>query len=239
MSRSVAGKVFCGLITICLVWCATPRAQAQPPGSVRNAMRQNSAGGQGAGGRCHGSQSWQSTLTSGGPSFANMSQLQGGGAGSTAALQGNQLNQLAQLQVKQALSSSLQQARLNALYMAAQQQRAAQYSGFNQQQLNTDRALSASLRKQRRLFFHEEEDLAPRLEVKRMEDESTTAASGKQLQMAKEMKRDADLASIKGDRARAAKLRAKVSQRLSGIVDKYQGTSAAREATSLLEGSNP
>jgi hypothetical protein len=170
-----------------------------------------------------------------------MSQLQGSasGAGSTASVQGNQVNQLAQLQMQQALSSSLQQAQLNALYMAAQQQRAAQHSGFGQQQANTNRALTASLRKQRRLFFNEEEDLAPRLEVKRMEDESTTAASGKQLQMAKEIKRDADLASIKGDRAQAAKLRAKVSQRLNEIVDKYQGTSAAREATSLLESSNP
>jgi hypothetical protein len=171
-----------------------------------------------------------------------MNQLQGGGssAGSTASLQGNQSNLLAQQQLQQALSSGLQQAQLNALYMATQQQqRATQYSGFGQQQPNTDRTLMASVRKQRRLLFNEEEDLSPKFEIKRMEDESASAASGKQLQLAKEIKRDADLASIKGDRAQAAKLRAKVSQRLSDIVDKYQGTPAAREASSLLESSNP
>lgn len=93
----------------------------------------------------------------------------------------------------------------------------------------------ANGRRQPNQWFEEPQNGLGKVEVKRMEEESDEVVSAKYLRMAKDIKTDADKAQAGGDRPRAARLRAKVEQRLADIVEKFPGTPASKEAAKLLE----
>jgi hypothetical protein len=131
------------------------------------------------------------------------------------------------------LSLALQQMQLAGQVQAAQQQRAAA-AALQQQSVNAAAAASMSRRKEKEQTDQPEE-LFAKPEFKRMAEESDEETSARQLKLAKKLKDDADWAQAEGDRVSAARMRSRVGQRLTDIVDKYPKTPAAKQAESLLE----
>ncbi len=151
--------------------------------------------------------------------------------------QSNSLNGLTQQQQLQlGLYSTIQQAQLGGLLQAQQLQNAMAVGAALRQPVAP---VSPARRKQQSLLYDDSEDKPAKFEIKHMEEESDEVVSAKQLKLAKYLKADADTAQFKDDRSEAAKLRAKVGQRLSDIIDKYPKTPAAKEAEKILQNLYP
>ena len=173
------------------------------------------------------------SLPMGGASQTGINQLLQFAAVSALQQQPTTVDALAQQQLQLALVSTAQQLQLAGQMQAAQLQQNALAAASRQQQ--GDDAAAAQRRKRQTLSVEEVEERFPKPEIKPMAQSSEEEASARQLRMAKKLKTDADLAQLGGDRAEAAKLRAKVGQRLADIVEKYPKTPAAKEADTLLE----
>ncbi len=137
-------------------------------------------------------------------------------------------------QQQMAMSMALQQAQLVGQIQAAGQQQAALAAAAAARQ-QANREAAASRRKQSRLESTEPEELFAKPEFKPLEDDSEEAASARLLLLAKNLKKDSEMADFSNDRQTAARLRSRVGQRLTEIIDKYPKTRAAKQAQSLLE----
>jgi hypothetical protein len=138
------------------------------------------------------------------------------------------------MQQQMALYSTIQQLQVNAQLQAAQQQRNAAIAA-SLQQATHDSSAANRTRKEPKSKAADLEEVFAKPEIRRLEDDSEEAAAGRQLRLAKALKADADLAQLNGDRSGAAKLRAKVGQRLYDLFDKYPKTAAGKEAEKLLD----
>ncbi len=156
-----------------------------------------------------------------------------GGAGITGAQPGSLADLLVQQQLQQAFYAGIQQMQVSAQAQAAQQQRAAQIAASQQQ------SSMATRRKERKAEPQDPDTLFAKPNIKIMEEESAEKTSARQLRLTMDIKADAERADLHGDRVEATKLRAKVGQRLTDIVDKYKGTPASKEAAKLLEDMYP
>ncbi len=137
-----------------------------------------------------------------------------------------------QQQLQLGLYSTIQQLQMGGLLQAQRQQNALAIAAALKQPVSSAASIH---RKQQSLLYSDAEDKPAKVEIKLMEEESDEVVSAKQLKLAKYLKADADTAQFKDNRTEAAKLRAKVGQRLTDIVDKYPKTPAAKEAEKILQ----
>jgi hypothetical protein len=172
------------------------------------------------------------TIPVGGASQTGVSQLLQNAAALALQQQPTTLDGLMQQQMQLALVSTVQQLQLAGQVQAVQLQQNALAAAARQKQ--TDDA-AAQRKKRQTLSTEDVEEIFPKPEVKKMEQTNDDDASARQLRLAKKLNTDADMALFSGDRAGAAKLRAKVGERLSDIMEKYPKTPAAKEADSLLQ----
>ena len=148
---------------------------------------------------------------------------------------GQQPNMLDPYSQQMALSLAMQQAQVVSQIQAAGQQQAALAAAAAAARQQANREAAASRRKQSKLQTDDPEELFAKPEFKRLEDDSEEAASARLLLLAKNLKKDSEMADFTNDRQTAARLRSRVSQRLAEIIDKYPKTRAAGQAKSLLE----
>ena len=174
-------------------------------------------------------------LLQGIPSQTGINQLLQYAAVSALQQQPTTLDGLMQQQAQLALVSTVQQLQWANQAQAIQLQQSALAAAARKQQ-SDDEAKAAQRRKPQTIPAEEVDAMFPKPEVRHLEHDGAEEASARQLRMAKKLNSDADMALFNGDRAESTKLKAKVSQRLADIIEKYPKTPAAKEADALIQG---